>query len=123
MQKMRRSVENAETVGLFPTRSYQPDGPMPSPPSDLRVIARRSPRAEASPSPYVFRATGSGLAALSSPGVQALLRGGPVTPPATPVVPSATRRLGAPSGFTYHYGDRKIFAFHITSHTGVPLKY
>jgi hypothetical protein len=124
MQKMRRSVENAETVGLFPTRSYQPDGPgpMPSPPSSLvrgAVVARRSPRTEPSPSPHTrtdfFGVTGSGIAALSSPGIQALLHG-PVTPPATPVVSSASSLRGAPSRFTYHYGDRKTFAFHTISY-------
>lgn len=136
MQKMRRSVENAETVGLFPTPRYNPLGASTtntffrrcrtSGLSSMPVTRRRSGIA-AITSPGVQRVLrgqpmtpsprGSGLAALTSPGVQALLRG-PDTPPMTPVGAHARAALprAIPSGFTYHFGDRKTFAFHIISH-------
>lgn len=82
LQKMRRSVDNAESVGLYKTRNY-------SPPS--RTSARRFPSAPATavnqPARVHPAQSGSGVAALSSPGVQALIN--PRTTLATPVTAPA----------------------------------
>lgn len=92
---MRRSIENAETVGLYPQPSYSPD-PFRDSFSISTIPARRQAGPYMLPSPPASRpapAPRSGIAALTSPGVQAL-----INPPssALPTPPST-------SSFTYSH--------------------
>ena len=93
MQKMRRSVENAETVGLFATHLYSPPGTIPAP--------ARQPKALPSP-PYTNTSpmsARSGVAALASPGVQRLIN--PSAPVPAPALHPLLAPRSAPMGMNF----------------------
>lgn len=90
---MRRSIENAETVGLYPQARYSPN-PYRNNSSTSTIPARRPAGPSLlplPPAPRLLTAPRSGIAALTSPGVQAL-----INPPtsALPTPPST-------AGITY----------------------
>ena len=89
---MRRSIENAETVGLYPQPRYSPD-PFSTSPSTAPAPSRVAPYML--PTPPAARSAAapqSGIAALASPGVQALINPPMSTLPTPPSTGSLTFR-------------------------------
>lgn len=107
---MRRSIENAETVGLYPQPSYSPDpfrdssrtSTIPAPRQAGRYMLPSPPSARPAAAPR------SGIAALTSPGVQALINPPTSALPTPPSTSSLTYSHPLLSGRGYVTPDTPI---------------
>ena len=106
---MRRSIENAECVGLYPQRPYSPDLSVGNAPISTLAPTRQRFIVPGPPARLALRpapSAGYGTAALSSPGVQALINP-PITPLPTPPTTAAMTAFDHPllsaGGFTTPY--------------------
>lgn len=88
--KMRRSIENAETVGLYPQPSYSPDPFVNNSSTATLPPAQPVYMLPAPPARKPVTSTNSGIAALTSPGVQALINPPSCTLPTPPSTSSLT---------------------------------